>query len=219
MTFLSFLTGCAAMLGPLAHIPSLRRMVAGRTADGMTVTLCGLGLFSYGTWMGLAFGLGPFMVLVIVLSVLLCALQAFLTARFTQAPLIRLLPWVTLSGLSLFVASRWEWVALGYIVIIDLWWYLRAVRDVQRSTAAAAVSVWGWVLLFLANVAWVVEALSYGRIALALQCAILAVASMAGGVTTLVVQHRALARGTRTPSETLLGDVATKLGAAYPTGR
>jgi hypothetical protein len=192
MTLLGFLTACAAMLGPLAHIPSLRRMIAGRTADGMTVTLCGLGLFAYGTWMGLAFGLGPFMVLVVVLSVLLCALQAFLTARFTRVPLMRLLPWATLSGLSLLVALRWEWVALGYIVAIDLWWYLRAVRDVRRSTAAAAVSVWGWVLLLLANVAWVVEALSYGRIALAAQCSILAVASLAGGVSTLVVQRRAL---------------------------
>lgn len=194
MTLLGVLTACAAMLGPLAHIPSLRRMITGRTADGMTVTLCGLGLFSYSTWMGLAFGLGPFMIIVIVLSLLLCALQAILTARFTRVPLMRLLPWMTLSGLSLLVTLRWEWVALGYIVVVDLWWYLRALRDVRRSTAAAAVSVWGWVLLLLANSAWVVEALSYGRTALAVQCLILAVASLAGGATTLVVQRQALMR-------------------------
>jgi len=184
------LTIFAALLGPLYYLPSLRRMLVGRTTDGVSTTLCGVGLLSYGTWLGLAAGVSYGFYGVLLASSCLALLQAVLAVRYSSGSPIRMLLWF-LSGVgSCLVALRWPWLAVIYIAPLDLVWYGRAIRDVLRSVAAKAVSVWGWVMSTTANLAWVVEAAVEGNTPFMLQSVLLTCASMGVIVATIKVRRR-----------------------------
>lgn len=190
---LSLLKFGAAALGPLSYLPGLRRMVRGRTADGVSIQLCGIGVLSYGTWLGLASGVGREFYLLLLFSSGLALLQTALVVRYTGSTPRQVLPWLAFSVLSCLVAGRWGWVALVYVAPLDLAWYVRAVRDVVRSVAASAVSVWGWLMGLSANLAWAFEAVLAGSYALVVQCVLLSGASLAGLLATIRVRLRGVA--------------------------
>jgi len=180
----------AALLGPLSYLPGLRRMLVGRTADGVTTTLCGVSLLSYGTWLGLAAGVSYGFYGVLLTSSCLAMTQAMLAVRYSSGSPTRMLLWL-LSGVgSGLVALRSPWLAVIYLAPLDLFWYGRAIRDVLRSVAAKAVSVWGWSMSASANLAWVVEAVVEGNKPLAVQCVLLTCASIAMIVATIKVRRR-----------------------------
>lgn len=87
------LTILAALLGPLSYLPGLRRMLIGRTADGVSLTLCGVGLLSYGTWLGLAVGVSAGFYVVLLVSTCLALTQAVLTVRYAPGSVSRMLLW------------------------------------------------------------------------------------------------------------------------------
>lgn len=188
---LFIMTIFAALLGPLSYLPGLRRMLVGRTTDGVSATLCGVGLLSYGTWLGLAAGVSYGFYGVLLTSSCLALVQAVLAVRYSSGSATRMLLWL-LSGVgSGLVALCWPWLAVIYIAPLDLTWYGRAIRDVLRSVAAKAVSVWGWGMGAAANLAWVVEAAVEGNTPLVVQCVLLTCASIAGIVATIKVRRRA----------------------------
>jgi len=187
---LYILTIFAALLGPLYYLPGIRRMLVGRTADGVSATLCGIGLLSYGTWLGLADGVSYGFYGVLLMSICLAAVQAVLTVRYSSGSKTRMLLWL-LSGVgSCLVALRWPWLAVIYLAPLDIFWYGRAISDILRSVSAKAVSVWGWVMGTTADLAWVIEATVEGNTPLILQSVLLTCASMAGIVATIKVRRR-----------------------------
>ncbi len=187
---LHLLTIFAALLGSLSYLPSLRRMIVGRTADGISPTLCGVGLLSYGTWLGLAAGVSYGFYGVLLSSICLAVIQAALAVRYAPGSATRMFLWFLAGVGSSLVALRWPWLAVVYIVPLDLAWYGRAILDVLRSIVAKAVSVWGWVMGIAANLAWVVEAAASENTPLALQCVLLTCASLAGLVATIKIRRR-----------------------------
>ena len=180
----------AALLGPLSFLPGLRRMLIGRTADGVSQTLCGVGLLSYGTWLGLAVGVSDGFYLVLLTSACLASTQAMLTVRYAPGSVSRMILWFLGGAGSSIVALRWPWLAVLYIAPIDLVWYGRAIRDVVKSVAAKAVSVWGLVMGAVANLAWSIEAFVTGNAPLAFQCVLLTCVAVAGIVVTLSAHKR-----------------------------
>ena len=187
---LSILTTLAALLGPLSYLPGLRRMFIGRTADGISQTLCGVGLLSYGTWLGLAVGVSDGFYIVLLTSICLALTQAVLTVRYAPGSVSRMLLWFLAGASSSIVALRWPWLAVLYIAPIDLVWYGRAIRDVVKSVAAKAVSVWGWVMGAAASLAWAIEAFVTGNAPLAFECVLLTCVDIAGVIVTLLVRRR-----------------------------
>jgi hypothetical protein len=185
------MTILAALLGPFSYVPGLRRMLVGRTADGVSPTLCGVGLLSYGTWLGLAAGVSYGFYSVLLTSSCLAMIQAALAVRYAPGSATRMFLWFLAGVGSGLVALRWPWLALVYIAPLDFAWYGRAVLDVLRSVAAKAVSVWGWVMGIAANLAWVVEAAASENIPLVVQCVLLTCASIAGLVATITIRRRA----------------------------
>jgi len=195
---LYILTILAALLGPLYYLPGLRRMLVGRTADGVSATLCGIGLLSYGTWLGLADGVSYGFYGVLLVSICLAAIQAVLVVRYSSGSATRMLLWF-LSGVgSGLVALRWPWLAVLYIAPLDLAWYGRAIRDILRSVSAKAVSVWGWVMGTAADIAWVVESAVEGNKPLMVQGVLLTCASLAGIAATIKARRRSYG-GTEDP--------------------
>jgi len=184
------LTIIAALLGPMSYLPGLWRMIVGRTADGVSPTLCGIGLLSYGTWVGLAAGVSYGFYSVLLTSTCLAMVQAALAVRYAPGSVPRMLLWLLAGAGSGLVALRWPWLAVVYIVPLDLIWYGRSIRDVLRSVAAKAVSVWGWAMSTSANFAWVLEARAAENTPLMVQCALLTCASIAGIVATETVRLR-----------------------------
>jgi len=166
-------------------------MLVGRTADGVSPTLCGIGLLSYGTWLGLAAGVSYGFYIVLLASSCLVMTQAALAVRYAPGSATRMLLWFLAGVGSSLLALRWPWLAVVYIAPLDLAWYGRAILDVLRSIAAKAVSVWGWVMGIAANLAWVIEAAANENTPLALQCVLLTCASLAGLVATLKMRRRA----------------------------
>jgi len=184
------LTFLAAALGPLSYLPGFRRMLRGRTSDGVSTTLCGVGVLSYGTWLGLAAGISGRLYALLVVSSCFAAAQAALAVRYTRGSPIRMLLWFLAAAGSGLLALRLPWVAVLYVAPLDLIWYGRAIRDVVRSVTAAAVSAWGWSLSAAANLAWVVEATLARNIPLVVQCALLTTASLIGIAATLQARRR-----------------------------
>jgi len=184
------LTIFAALLGPLSYLPGLRRMLVGRTTDGISTLLCGVSLLSYGTWLGLAAGVSYGFYGMLLVSSCLAMTQAVLAVRYSSGSPTRMLLWL-LSGVgSGLVALRWPWLAVIYIAPLDLAWCGRAIMDVLRSVAAKAVSVWGWGMGTATNLAWAVEAAVTGKTPLAVQCVLRTCASIAVIVATIKVRRR-----------------------------
>jgi len=165
-------------------------MVRGRTADGVSLQLCGIGVLSYGTWLGLAADIGQGLYVLLLVSSGLTLVQTALVVRYTGSTLWPMLPWFTAAVFSYVFATRWEWATLIYVAPLDLAWYVRAVRDVIRSVSAAAVSVWGWLMGLAGNTAWTVEATLVGSYALVVQCLLLSGASLVGLLATIRVRLR-----------------------------
>lgn len=184
------LTFLAAALGPLSYLPGFRRMLGGRTSDGVSTTLCGVGLLSYGTWLGLAAGIGGGLYALLVVSSCFAVAQAALALRYTRGSPVRMLIWLLAATGSGLLALHLPWAAVLYVAPLDLVWYGRAIRDVVRSVSAAAVSAWGWSLSAAANLAWVIEATLARNIPLAVQCASLTTASFVGIAATLQARKR-----------------------------
>lgn len=183
------LLAAAAVLGPISHIPSLRRVIVGRTSDGMTGTLCGLGLVSYGGWLGLSTSVQPFMYIVVMTSAGLQIVTALYVRHWRGEGWGTFFAYLGLAVATGAAAVLYPALAVAGVLLIDGSWYYKAVVDVMRSEAAKAVSVWGWVCSLSANTAWVLEAARVNDWRLFAQCAILAAASaVAGGATWLA--HR-----------------------------
>ena len=101
---LSFL---ASALTPLSFLPSLRRSVRLRTADGLTDQLCLLGLTSYGAWLSLAWGVQLPMYVTLVVSAVLSLLQFALVLRYAPAPPSLFLVGVFAVVSACALAARW----------------------------------------------------------------------------------------------------------------
>lgn len=163
----------AAFLTPLSYVPTLRRVIRYRTADGLSIAAGVVAVTSYGAWLMLARTHTSGMYVALVASTSLAWLQLVLVRRW-----LSLRPF-TLAGamlLALAAATLAWWsapLALILLVGLDIGWYLRTIRDIRRSASAAAVSVWEWVLTVTANVAWVAESIRVGNEVLAVQCSLL----------------------------------------------
>lgn len=184
------LLAAAATLGPISHLPSLRRVIFGRTSDGMTGTLCGLGLVSYGGWLGLSTSVQPLMYAVVMASAGLQIVTALYVRHWRGERWGVLVAYLGLAGATGAAAVTYPGLAVVGVLLIDGSWYYKAVVDVVRSEAAKAVSTWGWVCSFSANTAWVLEAARVDDWRLFAQCAVLATASAVAGGATWVTHRR-----------------------------
>lgn len=191
MNWLDVLTFAAAAIGPLSHIPMVYRMVTRRTSDGMSLTLCGLTIVSYGTWLVLASGVGAGMYVLLVTSSAFGLFEMLYVRHIEQRPWWEVAGWCALGAVSTVLAVGWPWLALGYVVVLDLSWYWRAVNDIRRSVAAHAVSVWSVLMWIASDLAWVTEAIRYRQWILALQCGVLTAASLVVLVATVTAHRRA----------------------------
>ena len=191
----------AAVLGPVSHLPSLRRVIFRRTSDGMTGTLCGLGLVSYGGWLGLSTSVQPFMYAVVMTSAGLQVVTALYVRHWRRERWGVFFAYLVLASAMCAAAVSYPALAVAGVLLIDGSWYYKAVADVVRSEAAKAVSTWGWVCSFSANTAWVLESARVGDWRLFTQCAVLAAASaVAGGATWMM--HRREGRNVANMCET-----------------
>jgi len=184
------LLAAAAALGPISHLPSLRRVIFGRTSDGMTGTLCGLGLMSYGGWLGLSTSVQPIMYAVVMASAGLQIVTALYVRHWRGERWGMFFAYLALAGATGATAVTYPAIAVAGVLLIDGSWYYKAVVDVVRSEAAKAVSTWGWVCSFSANMAWVLEAARVGDWRLFTQCAVLATASTVAGGATWIMHRR-----------------------------
>jgi hypothetical protein len=185
----------ATVLTPLALIPTLRRTIVLRTADGVTVPLCLLGVVSYGAWLGIARGVQLIMYLSLALAFVLSFVQLVYVRRWTSAPLYLIALGAILACGAYSAAATWSIAAAAIITPIDAAWYVRAVRDVVRSEVAEAVSPWGWTMSLCGFAAWAAEAVHVGDWVLFGQCAVLFVSAAAAWVATVTVHRRHLRRG------------------------
>lgn len=178
------LAAMAAGLTPLSYIPGLARMVRKRSADGLSMTLCGTGLVSYGMWIGLATGNTPAMFAILLVSSSLALVQTVIVNRYLGETWTTLARWAGAAVAGGMLSWRWGWAGVAVLVVVDMGWYLRAVRDISRSVNAGAVSIWGWVLTIAANLAWVYDGVVREVPTVAIQSAVLtACAGIAMAVT------------------------------------
>jgi uncharacterized protein with PQ loop repeat len=192
MLWWSLLVSAAAALTPLSYLPTLRRMVVGRTADGVSLTACTVAVVSYGAWLSLArtHTLGMY------LALAASAVCAWVTLTYARRWLAASF-WVLVGGMFGAVAAAgvaW-WspaVVLAVIIPVDVGWYLRTVRDIWRSTAAAAVSAWGWLAAMAANLAWVAESIRVANVVLVVQCSLLLVGATSSFTVTLLAHRRSV---------------------------
>lgn len=199
MDWIVLLSYAAATLGPISHIPTLRRIITKKTADGVSLDLCGVGLVSYGVWLVLAEAVSPYMYALIVVSGSLSLIQTLYVRRLTGASWMRVLGWVLAAAIGAVLAGTMTFAALFIILPIDISWYWRAVSDMIRSRAARAVSTWGWVCSVAANSAWTVEAVANSAWVLAIQCAVLTMASAIAWAVATVVHRREGGKSTTRP--------------------
>lgn len=180
----------AALLGPISHIPSLRRIIMRKTSDGMTVTLEGIGLVSYGGWLGLVDSVHWSMFFILILSTILQVIGTLYVRRWLKSSWLVLAYWLAVATATYFLTKLAPVVGVVIIFIIDVAWNYKAVRDIYSSVAAQAVSVWGWVCSIGANAAWVVESFRSESWLLFFQCVALTACSVAALVATKIAHGR-----------------------------
>lgn len=190
MDWWGYLVAGIAWLGPASHLPSMRRIIAHKTADGMTPVLCGIATLSYGAWGGLVLGMETRMVLVLCASATLSLVTFLYVLRYNQGSFWYFMAWLAAAIACGVTAWRWNFIGVFIVVPIDLAWYVRAVRDLRKSIAGKAVSVWGWGMSVSANTAWTVAAIIEHRWAVAIHSGVLAGAAGAVMVWTWVVHKR-----------------------------
>lgn len=184
------LLSLAAALAPVSYLPTLRRMVSMRTADGMTTTLCVWGLASYSVWLVLAWGINPGMYVILTISSSLALVQFHLVRKWSgsgpRSYIVLLVAVLFAATVALFL----PWFAVVMVSALDAGWNGRAVMDVLRSEAAHAVSVWSWVMFTVSYSAYAVEAVRTGPAALILQCLLLLAGTVCVTAATVYVKLR-----------------------------
>jgi len=189
---LEVVLGALVLLGPLSHVPSLVRLIRLKTGDGMTVTLCGIGFLSYGGWLVLVAPLGVYMLGVVLCSALLEVASMWYVRKWGAAPWRHVFGWLAAAALVGLLAAYVPGAAFPFVLLVDLSWYVRALRDILFSKAARAVSVWGWVCSLSANGAWAVSAFNERAWWLLLQCVPLTIAAICALCATLYAHRRDL---------------------------
>jgi hypothetical protein len=182
----------AAVLSPLAYLPTLRRMLRLRTADGLTLQLGYLNIVSFSAWLAIASGVRLAMYLTLVAAACCAFFQFVLIQRYTNAARSSLLVGLLLGVSSFLLARQAPWLAAMVVIPIDMAWFIRAIRDVLRSHAAAAVSAWAWVLTCCSYTAWTAEAFIERDTVLFIQCFLLLIGGIAAWAATVVAHRRHL---------------------------
>lgn len=188
--WIMWLSHAAATLGPISQIPTLWRIATKKTADGVSLDLCGVGLVSYGIWIVLAGAVRPYMYVLVIVSASLALIQTLYVRHLTRSPWTRVLGWLLAAWIGATLAGWSNLVALPLVLIIDVSWYWRAVSDMIGSQAARAVSTWGWVCSFLTNGAWTFETIVNSAWVLGAQCAVLTLASAVAWATAATMHRR-----------------------------
>lgn len=188
----SVLSTAVAALFPIAMIPNLVRVVRHRTADGLTVQLSLIDLSTCSVWLAVAAGVGQGVYVTLAASVALIFVQFLLVHRYSGTP-----RWIPVVGIALMLvafgfASAWPWIAVLVVAPLDMLWSGRSLRDIARSRAAFAVSVWSWVMWVAAYSAWVVEAPLTGNAILAAHFGALVVGSAIAAAATVTAHRRAM---------------------------
>lgn len=192
MTMGSWIAVVMASVSPVAYLPGLRRIIRNRTTDGVSQTLCGVGVVSYGMWLGLATRNTPAMFLVLTISSMLALTQLVLVTRLERRGLWSIAPWLAAATIGGVAAWQWQWAAVAVLVVVDAAWYTRALRDILRSRAAAAVSPWGWTLTIIANLSWVYDGIVRSVPTVVVQATALTCAASVALAATILVQRRAV---------------------------
>lgn len=181
----------AAFLSTLSYLPVLYRMLRFKTTDGVGEVQCALAVVSHAGWLSLAWGVGSGMYAAVLGSAVLAMVQFVLVWRLRGVAGLTLW-WSAIGvGATVYAVVHWAAVTAAIVVVIDLSWYMRAMRDVVSSVSAKAVSVWGWVMSVVANTVWVAESVRVGKALLAVQCAVMLVCA----ATMLWLTSRAHRRG------------------------
>jgi len=180
--------GLGALVGVTSLIPGLRRVIKRKTADGVSVVLCGMGLVSYFTWLALAKTHDYYMILIIVTSSFLCLIQYYYVCKWTKTPIITRILWVILAigfGMGAFF---YPWLGLVVVIFIDFLWYFKAIIDIKNSVKAEAVSYIGQAIAVIPNVAWVISSLWAKNYKLATHTGALAIMAAILSIYTYKVQ-------------------------------
>jgi hypothetical protein len=180
--------GLGALVGVASLIPGLRRVIKRKTADGVSVALCGMGLVSYFTWLALAKTHDYYMILIIITSSSLYLIQYYYVCKWTKTPIITRILWVVIAMVFGVGAFIYPWLGLMVVIFVDFLWYFKAIKDIKNSVKAEAVSYIGQAIVIIPNLSWVISSLWAKNYKLAAHTGALAIMAAILSVYTYKVQ-------------------------------